>query len=77
MTGVTPRLSVPFNARQIGGREDVNNIIKDEYVGRKKQNTVRSQSNTNNYQQVVERLTRQPLARAEQRVVMENKSYDL
>ena len=65
------------NGSRNQGRNDAHNIVGDVYLGNrygKKRNSYKSPSN---YHSVVQRLTKGPLETAENRIVMENKSYDL
>ena len=58
------------------GRDNPHNILGHRAMGAIKKNHVYSKSPTN-YKQVVDRLTKGPLFLAEQKVAMENQSYNL
>jgi len=59
------------------GRNDASNIIGHVYVGSACQKALHSTSRSpKNYHEVVQRLTKGPLEIAEQRVALENQSFD-
>ena len=80
----------PLNAlaqkTTVSSRDDPANIIGDVYIGKDRKSRTAGQkgsfsqthaANATSYRDVVDRLTQAPLKRAELKVVMENKSYDL